>query len=113
MNQLPFLCCAETKEMLQQTTQNWFGFWVFHHAAMYFPQMGHETEWDHMVFAFVGDLVHQQIQTVSLPVDAFHQVPVFIIPSAIRLANEFAADPTTELVGPYTNNNPEIEPFRT
>jgi len=86
---------------------------VFHRAAMYFPQMGSETQWDHMAFAFIGDLVHQQIQTVRLPVDAFHQVPVFIIPSAVRLANEFAADPTAELVGPYTNNDPEIEPFRT
>jgi len=75
---------------------------VFHRAAIYFPQVGRETQLDHMAFAFAGDLVHQQIQTISLPADAFHQVPVFIIPSAVKLVNEYNANPTAQLVGPYT-----------
>jgi len=86
---------------------------VFHRAAMYFPNMGRESPWDNRTFAFVGDLVGQQIQTVMLPLDIFHQVAIFTIPNELNLPALFAADPNAELVGPFANNDPDTNPLRT
>jgi len=57
---------------------------VYHHAAMYFPNLGHDSPWDNMAFAFIGGLISQQVQKMLLPVDLFHQVPVFMIPNEVN-----------------------------
>jgi len=86
---------------------------VFHWAAMYFPNMGRESPWDNLTFAFVGDLVGQQIQMIMLPLDIFHQVTIFTILNEISLLALFTADPNAKLVGPFANNDPDTNPLCT
>jgi len=63
------------------------------------------------VFAITGHLAGQQIQTIALPVDAFHQVTIFTIPNEVSLQALFATDPNAKLVDPFANNNPNTNAF--
>jgi len=85
---------------------------VDHRLSLYFPQMGRALQWDSQAFAFVGDLVLQMVQSVGIPGDAFSQVNAFSVPNAVVAQAAFAADPALATLGPYANNDPDTDQYR-
>jgi len=75
--------------------------------------MGKATQWDNQAFAFFGDLVMQQVQSVIMPGDVFNQVNAFNIPNLAATQATFAGDPALALVGPYANTDPNTDQYRT
>jgi len=86
---------------------------VYHHVSLYFPQIGHTTQWDNQAFAFFRDLVIQQVQSVVIPGKVFNQVNVFSVPNAVAAQAAFAADPALTALGPYANNDPDTDQYHT
>lgn len=76
---------------------------LFHRLQRYQPQLGNPAPmYDNNGYAFHGDLVHGQIQSVRWPDQAFYQVNALIrVPNAATIAQAFAENPDTEMLGPY------------
>ena len=76
---------------------------LFHRLQRYQPQLGSSAPtFDNNGYAFHGDLVHGQIQSVRWPEQAFHQVNAIIrVPNAATIAQALAGDPAAEMLGPY------------
>jgi len=86
---------------------------VYHHTTLYFTQMGKAMQWDNQAFAFFGNLVMQQVQSIIVPSDLFNQVNAFNVPNTAALQAAFAADLVLALAGLYTNNNPDTDQYCT
>ncbi len=81
---------------------------AFHCMALYFPQLGQVTQWDNMVFAFVGDPVLQQIQSVLVVLgNVFNWAAAFAVPTMAAAQAAFMADLALQLLGLYQNNDPD------
>jgi len=55
--------------------------------------MGKAMQWDNQVFAFFGNLVMQQVQSIIMPGNVFNQVNAFNVPNTAAMQVSFAGDP--------------------
>ena len=68
------------------------------------------TPYDNIGVAFFGDTIDGQAPlSVQLPDALFNQLPAVQIPTQARLAQLLTAEPATQLFGPYTANDPDVE----
>ena len=84
---------------------------LLHRVAKYPVYMGHAlTQWNDIPFAFYGDVINQQITTVTFPGNTFHQVgQAHRVPSNQLMDIIVNQDLTVQLLGPFNNANAGTE----
>jgi hypothetical protein len=80
---------------------------LYHRLQRYAPQLGAPTDFDNVGYAFFGDVTNGQAPpSVEWPATAFHQVGVSIrVPQRAILDQLIAAQPESELFGPFGNDD--------
>ena len=72
------------------------------------------TGYDNLGLGFYGDIINGQApSTVVIPDAWFNQTTMVQVPTHGLLAQEFAADPQLELLGPYQAGQPDVQPVTT
>jgi len=72
------------------------------------------TGYDNVGLGFYGDVINGQApSTVVIPDAWFNQTAVVQVPTHGLLAQEFAADPQLEVLGPYQAGQPDVQPVTT
>jgi hypothetical protein len=88
---------------------------AYHRVSRFAPRMGlAPTPWDNTGFAFLGDMIQGQAPpTVSWDNSYFHTIQQTRVPTVDALDQTLAAQPDTELVGPFDPGDAGTELVRT
>ena len=88
---------------------------AYHRVSRFAPRMGlAPTPWDNAGFAFLGDMIQGQAPpTVAWDNSYFHTVQQTRVPTIAALDQTLAAQPNTEMVGPFADGKAGTELVRT